>query len=186
LWLCGGPSVVALLAWDATASAPVPRDAGPDDENGRGLAIVAGLSASWGFYYPASLGGKVTWAIIDSPLRISTGMNIPPEPKEGNDMTGTRCSCGFAELGDETIADHLHLVFTPDDMRGKDGLVHEEGQRLACLCGFTARTPDELGEHFLTAFTPDDAIGRDGKAHATDGGARERTEHFPVTETRTP
>jgi len=67
LWLLGGPSVVALLTWDATVTAPVPRDAGDDDESGRGLAIVAGLSADCGFYYPANCVGKVTWAVIDTP-----------------------------------------------------------------------------------------------------------------------
>jgi hypothetical protein len=67
VWLCGGPSVVAVLTWDASILAPVVRDAGDDDESGRGLAIVAALSAAWGFYYPAEFRGKVTWAIIDCP-----------------------------------------------------------------------------------------------------------------------
>jgi hypothetical protein len=67
LWLRGGPSVVAVLAWDATVIAPMPRDAEDDDESGRGLAIVAALSAQWGYYYPARLCGKVTWAVIDTP-----------------------------------------------------------------------------------------------------------------------
>lgn len=66
LWVRGGPSVVALLVWDATVAAPEPRAAGDDDEAGRGLVIVAELSARWGFYYPAHLGGKVTWAVIDT------------------------------------------------------------------------------------------------------------------------
>jgi hypothetical protein len=67
VWLCGGPSVVAVLAWDACVLAPVVREAGTSDEDGRGLAIVAALSAGWGFYYPAEFCGKVTWAIINSP-----------------------------------------------------------------------------------------------------------------------
>ena len=62
----GGPSVVALLVWDATVAAPVPRAAGDDDESGRGLVIVAGFSAQWGFHHLAQLGGKVTWAVIDT------------------------------------------------------------------------------------------------------------------------
>ena len=66
LWVRGGPSVVALLVWDATVAAPVPRAAGDDDESGRGLAIVATVSADWGFYHPAQSGGKVTWAVIDT------------------------------------------------------------------------------------------------------------------------
>jgi hypothetical protein len=49
VWLCGGPSVVAVLAWDASVLPPVLREADEDDESGRGLAIVAALSAGWGF-----------------------------------------------------------------------------------------------------------------------------------------
>ena len=60
-------SLVALLAWDATVAAPTPRDAAEDEESGRGLAIVAGLSAACGYYYPANQAGKVTWALIDTP-----------------------------------------------------------------------------------------------------------------------
>jgi hypothetical protein len=71
LWLLGGPAGVAVLVWDPIAAAPAPRDAGPDDENGRGLGIVAELGAACG-YYPAALpdgepSGKVTWAIITTP-----------------------------------------------------------------------------------------------------------------------
>jgi hypothetical protein len=66
LWMRGGPSVVALLVWDATVSVPVPHAAAADDETGRGLVIVAEFSARWGFYHPAHLGGKVTWAVIDT------------------------------------------------------------------------------------------------------------------------
>jgi hypothetical protein len=67
LWLFGGPAVVALFIWDAITDPLLPRDAADDDESGRGLAIVGKLSAEWGFYYPAGPGGKVTWAIIDTP-----------------------------------------------------------------------------------------------------------------------
>jgi hypothetical protein len=72
LWLRGGPSVVAPLIWDAVTRPPVPRVAGHDEENGRGLAIVRELSAAWGYYYSSErgspqCGGKVTWAIITAP-----------------------------------------------------------------------------------------------------------------------
>jgi hypothetical protein len=86
-------------------------------------------------------------------------------------MTAVRCTCGFAELADETVTDHLLRVFSPDDLRGKDGQVHEEGNSLACSCGFTAITPDELDEHFLAMFTPKDTIGRDGNKHGPAGPA---------------
>jgi hypothetical protein len=67
LWLRGGVAVVAVLIWDATLSVPVPRAAGDEEESGRGLAIVAALSADCGFYYPVHYHGKVTWAVIDTP-----------------------------------------------------------------------------------------------------------------------
>jgi hypothetical protein len=68
VWLLGGPSAVALLAWDVSTEPPVQRAAGDADESGRGLAIVDGLSAGWGYYFPAAeYGGKVTWAVIDRP-----------------------------------------------------------------------------------------------------------------------
>jgi hypothetical protein len=76
-----------------------------------------------------------------------------------------KCSCGFTELADESITDHLQQVFAPDNAIGLDGKRHEEGKKLACLCGLTAVTTDELDSHLLAAFTPDDAIGRDGEVH---------------------
>lgn len=78
-------------------------------------------------------------------------------------MIAVQCACGFSGLADETITDHLHQVFAPADMRGKDGLVHEEMNSLACGCGFTATTAEALDEHFLQTFTPDDGTGRDAR-----------------------
>jgi hypothetical protein len=68
VWLYGWPSAVAMLAWDASCSPPEPQCAGPDDESGRGLAIIDLMSADWGYYFPAGIGGKITWAIVDRPL----------------------------------------------------------------------------------------------------------------------
>jgi hypothetical protein len=67
LWLRAGPGIVAVLAWDAAVSAPARRDAADTDESGRGLAIIAALSAGSDYYYPPDIGGKVTWAVIDTP-----------------------------------------------------------------------------------------------------------------------
>jgi hypothetical protein len=90
---------------------------------------------------------------------------------KGNDMIAIQCACGFSELADETITDHLHTVFAPEDMRGHDGLIHDEMTGLACSCGFGAITADELDEHLLRAFAPDDGIGRDGTRHGRPGEA---------------
>lgn len=81
-------------------------------------------------------------------------------------MADSRCSCGFRQSGDEAIGDHFLQVFTPEDDKGTDGLVHLEGEPdLTCFCGLIAATAEELDAHFLAAFTPDDAIGRDGTKH---------------------
>jgi hypothetical protein len=88
---------------------------------------------------------------------------------KGIDMMAGQCSCGFTELADESITDHLLQVFTPDDAIGRDGKRHEETEGLACLCGLTAATTGELDEHFLEVFTPDAAIASDGKQHKAIG-----------------
>jgi hypothetical protein len=80
-------------------------------------------------------------------------------------MTTARCTCGFTELADEQMIDHLLQVFEPDDHIGNDGLAHEERQPLTCACGLTASTPGALDAHMLQAFTPDDAKDRDGQLH---------------------
>lgn len=80
-------------------------------------------------------------------------------------MTATRCTCGFTELADEELMDHLLWVLEPDDQMGNDGLVHEERERLACACGVAAVTAEELDAHFITVFTAADATSRDGQRH---------------------
>jgi hypothetical protein len=100
---------------------------------------------------------------------------ILPSVQMGNaqgkdaDMVAARCSCGFTELADEEMMDHLLRVFETDDQKGTDGLVHEEREPLACACGLSAITVEELDAHLLKAFTPVDAIGHDGKRHEPVG-----------------
>jgi hypothetical protein len=71
LWLLSDGAAVLVHVWDAIAAAPQRRVAGPDDESGRGLAIVECLSGrQWDWYLPGPPhGGKVTRALIDSPWR---------------------------------------------------------------------------------------------------------------------
>jgi hypothetical protein len=80
-------------------------------------------------------------------------------------MITARCACGFTELADEEIGDHLLLVFEPEDHVGSDGLPHEERDHLTCACGFSAITSEEFDRHILKVFAPDDAIGTDGRRH---------------------
>jgi anti-sigma regulatory factor (Ser/Thr protein kinase) len=68
LWLLADPAGVLVAVWDDGPGLPRCRQADRDDEDGRGLAIVAVLSARWGCYRCAAPdGGKVTWAFIDTP-----------------------------------------------------------------------------------------------------------------------
>jgi len=74
LWLFAGTARfeagVLIHVWDAAGGCPVPREAGPDEEGGRGLTIVDALSADWGHYHPSpegslvGVGGKITWACL--------------------------------------------------------------------------------------------------------------------------
>ena len=83
------------------------------------------------------------------------------------EMTGSRCSCGFTEVAgtDETIGDHLRLVFTPDDDRGPDGKVHLEGEAdLFCTCGIGG-SAERLDSHFLEMFVPADRMDSGAVEH---------------------
>jgi anti-sigma regulatory factor (Ser/Thr protein kinase) len=53
---------------DTSCSVPVPADAPPDAEAGRGLMLVASLSADWGYHRtPAGKGVYFTLAFPDDP-----------------------------------------------------------------------------------------------------------------------
>jgi hypothetical protein len=93
----------------------------------------------------------------------------PPAASPSAAMTAVACTCGFKDLPDESLLDHMLHVFTPDDATGLDGQVHEEGPLRTCSCGVTTATTAEMDAHFTSAFTPADHIGRDGTRHeATD------------------
>ncbi|HUB41916.1 MAG TPA: ATP-binding protein [Streptosporangiaceae bacterium] len=58
--LTGMDASVRIEVWDASPDEPVRRQATPDDEDGRGLEIVARLASRWGSQ--VHRGGKVVWA----------------------------------------------------------------------------------------------------------------------------
>jgi anti-sigma regulatory factor (Ser/Thr protein kinase) len=70
--LHGGPPVVVAVdctedalqvrVRDGSPHRPTPREAGDDDENGRGLALVAEMSDDWGVDPEAD--GKHVWFVI--------------------------------------------------------------------------------------------------------------------------
>ncbi|GAA3807290.1 hypothetical protein GCM10022226_29340 [Sphaerisporangium flaviroseum] len=52
-----------IEVWDSSDEPPRRQDADPDDEGGRGLALVAAFANRWGYRRPET-GGKVVWAEI--------------------------------------------------------------------------------------------------------------------------
>ncbi|MCL2581948.1 MAG: ATP-binding protein [Streptosporangiales bacterium] len=55
--------LLLIEVWDPADGKPERRDAGPDDESGRGLVIVEALSERFGCD-PHEAGGKVTWCLL--------------------------------------------------------------------------------------------------------------------------
>jgi CheY-like chemotaxis protein len=53
------PGAIRVAVRDTDSARPVPRDAAPEDESGRGLALVEALSTSWGVEQTPS--GKSVW-----------------------------------------------------------------------------------------------------------------------------
>jgi hypothetical protein len=175
-----GRVVWAEVGWQSKGGAPL--------ELPGGIAMLADIAAIrrtfpgtatwWGHRtrtWWAALPGAASVGLVSSPtwggleqVLADAYPGIRPAGErsgKGDGMVSAQCSCGFTELDDEDITDHLHLVFEPDDRMGNDGQVHEEKDRLTCACGLAAITAEELDFHLLKVFTPDDAIGRDGKRH---------------------
>jgi anti-sigma regulatory factor (Ser/Thr protein kinase) len=56
---------LVILVRDYHPAAPAPRHAADDDESGRGLMLVEGISDQFGWYRPADgTQGKVVWAVL--------------------------------------------------------------------------------------------------------------------------
>ncbi|MBD0745337.1 ATP-binding protein [Streptomyces sp. CBMA152] len=56
-----GGDIFRVEVVDANAVLPYPRAAGPDDESGRGLALVEALSDAWGANHRPCGIGKTVW-----------------------------------------------------------------------------------------------------------------------------
>ena len=72
LQLCGDNARVRIEVWDADPRPPAPKDPGEDSipdleaEGGRGLFLVAALSACWDWYLTQEPTGKVVWCELES------------------------------------------------------------------------------------------------------------------------
>lgn len=56
---------MVIHVWDASDEMPVVKDVAADEENGRGLMLVAALGKDWGAYRKTE--GKVVWVIVADP-----------------------------------------------------------------------------------------------------------------------
>jgi anti-sigma regulatory factor (Ser/Thr protein kinase) len=65
-WLLSDGKRLSIVVWDACTAPPAQLDPAEDVEAGRGLMLVAALSARWG-WYPAAwdrIEGKAVWALV--------------------------------------------------------------------------------------------------------------------------
>jgi Histidine kinase-like ATPase domain len=62
LWVTSDGVSIVIHVWDASDEMPVVKDVAADDENGRGLMLVAALGKDWGAYRKTE--GKVVWVMI--------------------------------------------------------------------------------------------------------------------------
>jgi anti-sigma regulatory factor (Ser/Thr protein kinase) len=62
LWLLSDLRCILIRVWDGSGDMPVRKDAGLDEESGRGLMLVEHLSSEWGAYRVVD--GKVVWALV--------------------------------------------------------------------------------------------------------------------------
>jgi len=62
LWLASDRQSALICVWDGSSQMPARKEAGADEESGRGLLIVEQLSREWGSCRQAS--GKVVWVLI--------------------------------------------------------------------------------------------------------------------------
>jgi anti-sigma regulatory factor (Ser/Thr protein kinase) len=65
IWLLSDQAQILVLVWDASEQPPIRMDAGQEADGGRGLLLVEGISARWGWYATQEPGGgKVVWAVL--------------------------------------------------------------------------------------------------------------------------
>ena len=64
---------VVIEVWDADPHPPEPQDAAPEEEGGRGLFLVATLSARWNWYPTQEPQGKGVWCELTAE---------PPNPRD--------------------------------------------------------------------------------------------------------
>ena len=105
LWLLGNRAEVRLEVWDsipARYGVPVLGHFGLGAESGRGLAIVAALSRSWGWGIAPDQGAKRVWALLEVPdglHPVPSALRWPVPRSSGNRR---RIDCQPADPGRRT------------------------------------------------------------------------------------
>jgi anti-sigma regulatory factor (Ser/Thr protein kinase) len=62
------PDELRIIVWDNGTGGPERKAHGPDDETGRGMAIIDYLTGrNWGWWPTPQSGGKVVWAALAAP-----------------------------------------------------------------------------------------------------------------------
>lgn len=69
LWLLSDKERLLILVWDASPQPPKPsrHDNSETWEGGRGLMLVEAISDQWSWYLAHETGGKVVWALCNTP-----------------------------------------------------------------------------------------------------------------------
>ena len=80
---------IVIEVWDADPAPPILQHGTSEEEGGRGLLIVAALSAKWD-WFPAPQGGKVVWAELAIPPRLLTGAGLPQRSRPDTTIEGNR------------------------------------------------------------------------------------------------
>ncbi|MFE4664868.1 ATP-binding protein [Streptomyces sp. NPDC056716] len=72
------------------AARPTPRRSGPDDQSGRGLLLVAAVSADWGVEVAPDRTGRIVWAELPTTATPFPAPAPPPPPTPAPATDGTR------------------------------------------------------------------------------------------------
>jgi Histidine kinase-like ATPase domain len=75
-------TAIVIEVWDRYSVAPASQDVTGEEEAGRGLSIVAALSAEWN-YFLAPQGGKVVWAELPIPPYPVNDADLPQRSRPG-------------------------------------------------------------------------------------------------------
>lgn len=83
---------IIIEVWDRDPAAPARHDATPDEEGGRGLAIITALCNKW-HWFPSTRGGKAVWAELAIPPGMLTPAGLPRRVRSARIAAVSRDDC---------------------------------------------------------------------------------------------